>query len=508
MKRSIIKLKILLIAFGLLTYSCADLEVINENAPDAGRALANPDDVKALASGSFRTWHNNVQGYNGVALAMGVMADHVTCSWGNQAMRDLSWEPRINSFNNSLTYSYFGIIRSQWQDSYSAISAANLALSRLNNGMDFGTGGEDNKLVEAFCLFTSGVSHGYLGLVYDQANVIKWDSDVGALALQPWDEVITEALGLIDEAIAICNANTFTVPVGWLAGQTFTSADLAKLASSYAARILASQSRTKAHNDALDWGKILTYAQNGITTDFGPEIGLTYDWYDMYWVYARYSGWGRVDMRIINAMDHDYPSRWPTDNVSWNTPSGTDPGEASPANDQRLLSDFGYLASNAFPPDRGYYHFSHYRYKRYDFLGATVWYGSGIKPSFMAWENKLIEAEALIRTTGNTTGALAILNSATGPRKVRGQCPDITATDVPTVLRYIWDEKEIECCLTGAGISFFDMRRTDRLQPATLLHFPVPATELEISGLPNYTINAVADGVDGSAGNWTGWDNK
>ena len=97
------------------------------------------------------------------------------------------------------------------------------------------------------------------------------------------------------------------------------------------------------------------------------------------------------------------------------------------------------------------------------------------------------------------------LNDPEGARKVRGQLPDVAASD--DVLRIILAEKDIECFLTAAGVPFFDMRRTDRLQPATLLHFPVPATELEISQLPHYTINAVADGVDGSAGNWTGWDN-
>ncbi|MEE4214457.1 MAG: hypothetical protein V2I34_05285, partial [Bacteroidales bacterium] len=94
-----------------------------------------------------------------------------------------------------------------------------------------------------------------------------------------------------------------------------------------------------------------------------------------------------------------------------------------------------------------------------------------------------------------------------GPRKVRGECADVGSGDA-NLLRYILDEKDIECFLTGGGTGYYDMRRTDRLQPATLLHFPVPATELEISGLEHYTINAVADGVDGSAGDWSGYDTK
>ena len=285
-----------------------------------------------------------------------------------------------------------------------------------------------------------------------------------------------------------------------------TNSDLAKLANSYAARILASSSRTKAHNATIDWNRVLTYANNGITIDFEPELGDAYDWYDAYWVYGRYSGWGRIDHRVINAMDHNYPSRWPADNISWNTPSGNDPGPANPAADARLTSDFQYLPTNTFTPARGYYHFSHYRHKRYDGVSNLVWYGNAPKPSFLAWENQLLRAEALLRTSGSSASALAILNSPTGARKVRGLCADITDTSVDVVLRYIMDEKDIECYLTGAGIPFFDMRRTDRLQPGTLLHFPVPAGELEILKLPHYTIEAIPDGINASAGGWTGWD--
>ncbi len=502
MKRILFKSSVLLIALSLATSSCADLEVINETAPDASRALANPSDVMALAGGAFRTWHNIVHEYDGCGMAMSVMADASSCSWGNQGMRDLSWEPRINAFNNNLTYSYFGTVRTQWQESYGAISAVNLVLQQLDGGMQFGDNGEDNALVEAFGNFVSGVSHGYLGLVFDQANVIFWDSDVLTLELKPYEEVVAAGLQLLDKAIELCNANTFTVPEKWVAGVAMSNVELAELANGYAARIMASQSRTKAHNDALDWSKILSYAQNGLSYDFAPEVGDAYDWYDFWWVYLRYPGWARVDHRVVNAMDHDYPSHWPSDNISWSTPDGLDPEEADP-DDARLLTDFEYLSSNNFRPDRGYYHFSHYRHARYDFLGENAWYGIGIKPTYLQWECRLLEAEALLRT-GNEAGALAILNDSEGPRKVRGQLPDVESGD--KVLRYILDEKDIECFLTGAGIPFFDMRRTDRLQPQTLLHFPVPATELEINGLPHYTINAVADGVDGSAGGWTGWD--
>lgn len=502
MKKVFNRIYILIIALSLVTFSCADLEVLNEIAPDASRALANPSDVMALAGGGFRTFHNATQEYDGLALAMGVMSDNLTCSWGNGGMRDLSWEPRINGFNNSLTYSYFGHLQHQWQEYYGAISAVNLVLERIDEDMQFGNEGSDNELVEAWCYFVSGISHGYLGLVYDQANVIPHGVDVTTLELLPWSQVIDSALIYLDKAIALADGNVFDIPLKWTAGVTMNNEGLSELANGYAARILASSSRNKAHNDAIDWTQVLTYAQNGLTFDFTPEIGDAYDWYDMYKRYGRLTGWVRIDHRIINEMDHDYPSRWPTDGI-W--PDG-DPGPAADV-DHRVVTDFEYLSSNAFPPDRGYYHFSHYRHSRYDdVFPGDPWYGVGATPSFLSWECKLLEAEALYRT-GNPTGAVDILNDPAGPRKVRGMLPDVNgATD--DVFKLILAEKDVECLLTGSCIPFFDMRRTDRLQPQTLLHFPVPATELEISGLPIYTISNTADGIDGSAGDWIGFDLK
>ena len=52
------------------------------------------------------------------------------------------------------------------------------------------------------------------------------------------------------------------------------------------------------------------------------------------------------------------------------------------------------------------------------------------------------------------------------------------------------------------------MRRTDRLQKGTLLHFPVPATELEIMGMQHYTVYSEAFGTDSSNGEWTGYDEE
>ncbi|MFC2090401.1 RagB/SusD family nutrient uptake outer membrane protein [Bacteroidota bacterium] len=500
--------RLLLIPFlfsllSLLPFSCTDLEVPNDNAINTKKVSADLNDIINIAESSFRTFHNTIQEYISLALPLAVMADHLTMSWGTT--RDYSCEPRDsqrNSYPNTKMYAYSFQLIGQWEGAYSAIDKANLVLSCMDLESDFNLEDNQKALLEAFSYFVSGVSHGYLGLIFDKAIVIKHTDDLTNPVLSSWEVVIDEALKFLDKAIEIADANSFEIPLNWVGGLEMTNIELAQLANAYSARILMSSSRTKAHNREIDWDKVREYAQNGPRWDFTPIIGDAYGWSDDYWVYGRYPGWARADMRIINLMDHDYPSRWPRDNISWNTPDGNDPGEADP-DDARLTTDFEYLETNSFRPERGYYHFSHYRHSRYDYLSNEAWYGNGAKPSFLAWEVRLIEAEALFRT-GSFDGALAILNDPTGPRKLRGQLPDVQATD--DVLRYILDEKEIECFLTGAGISYFDMRRTDRLQPATLLHFPVPASELEIMRFEHYTIRWHANGTDGSYGDWTGWD--
>jgi hypothetical protein len=496
MKTKVYKLLLLtVVVMGLMTYSCADLVVENLVEPDSAKALKNPEDLKGVAGGAFKVVHNAAQEYDGPALAMGGMADQTTCSWGNAAMRDLGKEPRIG-FNNSITYSYFPVISVPWGAFYSSISSVNDVLKAIDGGMVFGPDGSETKMVEAWCYFVSGVAHSYVGLIYDKGNYIKHTTDVSKVELLPWQDVINGSIELLDKAIAIADANNFTLPVSWVAGQTMTNAGLSKLANSYAARTLAYSSRNKAHNTALDWAKVLAYTNKGITTDFSPELGDGYNWSDNYFIYQTYSGWGRVDNRIINILDHSKPSRWADGNTAGY-------GVATSA-DARLLSDFQYLSAQAFPPDRGYYWFSSYRFKRYDNVTSSVWYGDKPKPSFLAWENQMLKAEALVRT-GNIPGAVTILNSPTGARKVRGLLPNVTATVAADVLRIIWDEKDIELYDTGMGIGYFDMRRTDRLLTGTILHFPVPCTELEIANIPVYTISGTPDGVNISQGGWTGY---
>ena len=120
----------------------------------------------------------------------------------------------------------------------------------------------------------------------------------------------------------------------------------------------------------------------------------------------------------------------------------------------------------------------------------------------MRWENDMIWAEALVRT-GDLNGAAAILNRADGPRKVRGDLPDVAANEAD-LLKAIFYEKTIECMLTTEMTEFYDMRRRNMLQKGTMLHLPVIAQQLEIMGLEFYTFGGTTGvaGEDYSTGGW------
>jgi hypothetical protein len=133
-----------------------------------------------------------------------------------------------------------------------------------------------------------------------------------------------------------------------------------------------------------------------------------------------------------------------------------------------------------------------------------MYLGFGTLYDFRAYENNLLAAEAYARTN-DLTNAIAILNNAELPRKMRGGLADISGSATKEdVLKAVFYERDIELISQGFMIGFYDMRRRDMLQKGTLLNYPVPGKELETLGLPVYTFGGVdnADGVNTSNGGW------
>ena len=194
-------------------------------------------------------------------------------------------------------------------------------------------------------------------------------------------------------------------------------------------------------------------------------------------------------MRVVNLMDPATIDYWVSTNPV--APEST-------SADARLTTDFEYLSSQAFIPSRGIYHYSSYRISRYDWYINGDYFGD--YPEILSAEIDLYKAEALLRT-GDLAGAAAIINA--GTRTTRGALPNVgvDATEIADALHY---ERSVELIATGSGLSFYEMRRENLLQPGTPLHFPVPGKQLQAAGIDNYTFGGTS-GVAGEDYSTSGW---
>lgn len=487
-------LLISLLAVGAV--GCSDLEVENLNNPDTSKVLASDADVKTLASGMYNQFHRGVFWYDGIGLALATASDNMTCSWGNQAMRDMSWEPR-KAWDNEPSYSYRGTANYTFNQMYSAISTANTVLKTMDDGLDIGPNGEDNALVRAFSKLHQGIGLGYISLIFDKGYIVDENStgdEISAPEFKPWNEVRDAAIAKLDDAISIASSNTFTVPSSWFqTAEDVSSADFVKLANSYAAQILAYSPRNAAGVSDVDWAAVQAYADAGLTEDFNLEGDGWIQWANEVMIYGAYPGWGRVDMRVVHMMDNSQPEHWDDD------PNFPAPPESTNPQDQRLLTDFEYLSSQAFRPERGYYHYSNYRWSRMDsYIGVYT----GPVPNMPLAEIDMIRAEARARR-GDLAGAAAIINA--GTRVTRGQLPPVAPTQT-AVMDAIHHERNVELWCQVTGLTFFEMRKNDLLQAGTPLHWPVPYSILETIGeeRPFYTFGGpdAADGVNASNAGW------
>lgn len=477
----------------LFVVSCqdfnTDLEVENLENPNDFILTSDPVALEATAGTLLQNWFMSVHNTDAPGAAFATMADVSTCSWGNFGMRDTSSEPRV-AFNNSSSYSYAYITNTYFNALYAVLSDSNTLALAIQNETPFA----DANQIEAIAKFGQALSTGYLALVFDKVWLSDENGSIEGTAgdgASTYAEAMTFALAKLDEAIAIAQANGVSVPEAWLPNNGGNSAKLVAFMNSMGARMLVNNVRNTTQKGALDWNKVLTYANNGLTSDL--EIFMDdVTWYDLIpKTYLIYPGWARVDMRVINMMDSSMPDYW-TDNLIVVNESSYGAGV-----DARLETDYGYLSSQDFSPSRGIYHYSNYRYSRYDSY-ITNWVENVVE--YSAAENDMYKAEALA-LTGDISGAAAIINA--GTRTTRGELADVAA-DLTAVKAAIFHERMVEFSFTGMGLGFFEMRKENLLQAGTLLHFPVPGQALESIPADGYTFGGSAGiaGEDYSNGGW------
>lgn len=482
----------------LMTTGCESLDVKNENDPDFSTAISTPSDVKGVAAGLINRWYQAQSDADSPALGLWVAADAGTCSHGNFAMWHMSQEPR-KAWDNTPAYPYSAVSETFYNEMFGVLSSSNEVLIKIvKDGMKItgDDGSDQTPMVQAMAYLGQGLGLGYLGLIFDKAFIVDETTDLAnPLTTSPYKDVIAAAVASLDKCIAICAGKTFTFPSDWIPGINYTQKEIGELANSMAARFLSYAPRNKTESDAVDWAKVLGYANKGLTYDFAP-LADDVVWYDLAQTYANYQGWGRVDMRIINMMDPDMPARW---TLAENQYAALPPANTVHVDgvDDRILSDFQYLSSCTFRVERGYYHYSCYRFKRRDTYLST-W--TEPCPAFLKAENDLLKAEALLHQN-DLTGAADIINA--GTRVTRGGLAPVAAT-ATEIEKAIFHERNIELLNTGLGVEFFTMRKANKLQSGTFLHFPIPGAQLEVNLMESYTfgLNIGTSGIDYSGGGW------
>jgi hypothetical protein len=455
-----------------------DLDVQNLNNPDKERLLADPAEYPSIIGGAYSSWWSTSQ-KSDPQWALTVAAQVMTSSWGNWAAWDVGRIPS-EPIQNSQTYVYRPFYETPWYGYNGVLASVNDVMELvINGGNNVIDGGVDKTpMVVANGKIVQGLALGHLGLLFDQAFVADENSDLGTLTFSSYQDVIDAAIEKFDEGIAIANANTFENPAAWIPGYAFTNQQLVKFASTMAARTLAYSARTKAETEALNWGKILTYANNGIDFDFAPNGDGGILWWDRIKIQGQDAVWARVSQRVIRSMASN-----PADpGAVYPWPDGVASLPAITTDDARVASDFQYIGATSFNATRGYYFFGAYRYKRFDSYRASF---TGPMMAVPLIENNLLRAEALIRTGGSKTTAAELINAS---RVTRGNLAALTGSETnQAMLDAIMYERYVELGWGHASTVFYDRRRTDDLESNRFTQLPVPARELNVLNLPVYT---------------------
>jgi hypothetical protein len=498
---------------------CADLDVPNINSPDAARALANPGDVESLIGGSFRTWWISQKSYESAGLALSVTAWEHSSSHGNMRMWRTSRVPR-EPIPVSTGEPEQQVINTPWYNPYRAIAASTDGLRALDAGLNMPvetgmTQAAVNARARAWGKFVQGLSHGSIALLYDRGFVMDETVDLAAAPpqLQPYGDVMNAALGYLDQAIQLAEANAFDIPETWVNGLNLTNVDVARLAHSYKARFMARVARTPAERQAANWGPastpgtIMYHADRGVQQMFAP-ISNWNTWWDEIQAYGILANWAQMSYYHFGAAD--VSGRWQTEwiNQPWGDrarfvmvtpdlrwPQGTTSTEQALAANRGVY--FEYTALQPFQVARGLYYMSHYRDHRFTYYQAAGYTGAMtefspveldlLKAEGHIYRNEIPQAVALINPTRVNIGGLPPLG-ADGqvpggalcvPKRADGSCGNVMDA-------MKW-EKRNELRFTGFAGFFYDDRGWGDLVPGTALHWPLPGREIETLQMDLYT---------------------
>ncbi|MDA7694377.1 hypothetical protein N8817_06260 [Flavobacteriaceae bacterium] len=255
-------------------------------------------------------------------------------------------------------------------------------------------------------------------------------------------------------------------------GLTIDKATLISLCNAYYAKVMIHSCRSESETIQLDWSKVLQKTQNAdINFDLSPVGDGGTNWWHGFYL-SNNAGWMRLDQKIINMVNPTSPYPYPAEGYDSDE-------EILPTVDNRFGENqkFSFAGAAPFRANRGIYFYSFWKLNEYESYRGNL---TDLMPSFEYGENKLNEAEALIRL--GMPGAAEIINESRV--NIGGLTP---ATDTDTdLLDKLFYERYLEA-YEGPGNPFFDRRRTDDLGSKQFKHFPVPARNLNAWEAPLYT---------------------
>lgn len=489
-----------------LAVGCKDIDTLNLNNPGRGDVLATGSDLFRVLDAGYAAWWQGVHGPT-PAIALSVTADALSLGMEDFGALRMGREPRA-AYNNRLTESetYRRIAEDPWYACLSAAASANDVMAAMEEGISIDKGGPQDESVLAAAHFLRGAGWGYLGLIFDRGLMVdEHDAPEGMAPFSSYREMAAAAVEELEEAISIAEGLGPDFIHTSFNGLTLDADQFARLCHSYAARFLAQWPRTEEENLEVDWAAVQAHAEAGIREDFAPMAdGRLWQSYQQYAFAETGKGpfWARVDQRLVAALDRSQPPRYPEVETLGEDPL---PNPTAQSNDQRLASDFVYVPFNSFPVDAGEWHFSHYKHNRNQSAPGFAGDGhsAGPMPAFLAADNELLLAEALL-WQNDRSGAIALLNA--GSRVARGGLPPIAGNaSEEEVLQAIRYERAIELLNTAPMGLWFDRRRLaprldyteldalGGLQYGAPAQLPVPARELQVHGEEPYNFGGEKD---------------
>ncbi len=484
----------------------ANLDVVNPNAPDAKRALADPSALEAVGSGALRTWVNTWSAAEGNTV-LDVQAQSYTASWNNFNMNAYAQIDASGSrigWQNDPAATGRTSIEGPWSGYYGAMSSATDVLTALRvNNVALSTP-DATKRLEVIAELSQAASEMTIALMYDKGYIVDETVDFATLTYSDRKAMRDAARARLDEVISLAKSNTFTTPTAWLNGYSLTNTQVAQLANTMAALLLAEWPRNAAENAAVDWGAVANYASQGISSGTAFDFqfnGNGGSWYPETYCWFNSMDTGRVHTRVAHLLDPaTQQDPWPAggnpqphsaDKRLGDGSFGTEDmigGFGNVPKDAGAGTDFAWSSQAIFNPARGNYQQSNIAHIRYDHTGTQdpsgIYGCAGQVPIMSATVNDLLWAEGLIRSGGSLATAATLINKT---RVGRGGLPPASAADgtadLTTKLQY---EQDVE--LLGMGpIPQMNRRRIDALLPGTPHEMPVPAKELGVFGQALYS---------------------